>query len=125
MRLSDTWFNNGWIREALGLPKQDRFSERDRLITAGMEALAREAELRTECKRLAAALVEAEKYNGWHQQAIIERDELRMQRDRFGDRNMQLEQQCSDMRAALERIATGHHAEPVQDIARRALGERK
>jgi hypothetical protein len=31
-------------------------AEREKLITAGMEALAREAELRTECKRLRAAL---------------------------------------------------------------------
>jgi hypothetical protein len=31
-------------------------TEREKLITAGMEALAREAELRTECNRLLAAL---------------------------------------------------------------------
>jgi hypothetical protein len=49
----------GWTNNEVAALK----AEREKLITAGMEALAREAELRTECKRLRAALEEIVEYN--------------------------------------------------------------
>ena len=63
--------------------------------------------------------------------AMQSEQKLIAERDRLYEDNVMLEDMCKGihlliaerdkLRAALERIATGHHAEPVQDIARRAL----
>ena len=86
-------------------------------VDQSAEIITLKAEL-TQCRELSELRLQSE------QKLIAERDRL------YED-NVMLEDMCKGihlliaerdkLRAALERIATGHHAEPVQDIARRAL----
>jgi hypothetical protein len=59
--------------------------------------------LRAEVERLTAQLVEAEKYNGWHQQACIENERLRAAVEKAADRLAECNQShyAHEARAAL------------------------